>query len=100
MRDLREIEKFTYAFDSGRAVGDAEGHRRGHLEGYDAGLAEGRAQRDAELEAERAAWLSEANGALVADLTSRPDYATLCELRGEHHRAARHRALLSERGIA
>ena len=46
------------------------------------------------------AYLDAENRALVSALTSRPDHATLCELRGEPERAQRARDLLRERGIA
>ena len=94
------------------ADSNADGYCSGALTGYTAGVTDtweiafeiGRRQgaHDAAdlWDEQHSAYLDAENRALVSALTSRPDHATLCELRGEPDRAQRARALLRERGIA
>ena len=94
------------------ADANSDGYCSGALTGYTAGVTDtweiafelGRRQGAndaAELRDEQhSAYLDAENRALVSALTSRPDHATLCELRGEPERAQRARDLLRERGIA
>lgn len=86
-------------YDTGAHAGRTEGWITGYREGRAAGIQEGREQLAAQLDAERREWLEIENRALAAHLSSTPTFAALCDIRGDHERAARQRQILTERGI-
>ncbi len=86
-------------FDAGRDVGRAEAFRAGHTTGYELGHGEGYAEGVDDADAERSAILGDRNRALVRLLTTSPDYAALCELRGEPERAEAQRSALAGNGV-
>ncbi len=68
-----------------------DGYQHGYLYGIQAG-------RQQLADEDAAAWARMREAIHAA--TSRPDYATLTEHRGQHGRAQQQRSLLAERGIA
>ena len=89
----------------------AVGERIGYQAGFEAACAllkttqnaayaAGQADILTALHAEHLRQLDAENRALSASLAQGVPYAELCEIRGEHDRAARARQVLAERGIA
>ena len=89
----------------------AVGERMGYQAGFEAACAllepsrnaayaAGQADMVTALHAEYLKQLDAENRALSASLAQGVPYAELCEIRGEHDRAARARQVLAERGIA
>ena len=88
----------------------AVGERIGYCAGFEAACAllkttqnaayaAGQADMVTALHAEQLKQLDAENRALSASLAQGVPYAELCELRGEHDRAARARQILAERGV-
>lgn len=89
------------------SVGERMGYRAGFeaacallVHTRNAAYAAGQADMVTALHAEQLKQLDAENRALSASLAQGVPYAELCEIRGEHDRAARARQVLAERGIA
>lgn len=89
------------------SVGERMGYRAGFeaacallVHTHNAAYAAGQADMVTALHAEQLKQLDAENRALSASLAQGVPYAELCEIRGEHDRAARARQLYAERGIA
>lgn len=90
----------------------AAGERSGYLKALEdvardlfplvlrAGYAEGQKDLAVGQDAAHRQWQEEMHCRLSASLAQGVPYAELCEIRGEHDRAARARQVLAERGIA
>lgn len=90
----------------------AAGERSGYLKALEdvardlfplvlrAGYAEGQKDLVVGQDAAHRQWQEEMHCRLAASLAQGVPYAELCEIRGEHDRAARARQVLTERGIA
>ena len=96
---IDEASVYLAGFDAGENVGRTIGGAEAWRAGYAAGFAEGRSTATEEFDQSIRDELTDANRALATRLTSRPDFATLCERRGEPEAAARQRRLLHARGV-
>lgn len=79
---FRAATAYKTGFEKGIETGDTWGHARGFADGY------------AQSEADMAALQRWAVG-ITRGVANRPDYATLCDIRGEHDRARDARARMA-----